>query len=312
MADCRPFYFCRLPREIRDLIYGHLVIKKLAPYAVKELDKALRKRDLVVSGEYHTDKVDRIYKELELNPTKKWHARHGLFTSIMATSHQIYDEASAVLYGRNCFCWTIYRNTHRTTLQDGGSNNLHLPARYNRLITRIHFEVYSLGDDPKPYPKYSYFAITSTRDDLRRCCVPLVANRLRDVKVSYIDFFCGESPGERIDSSIATFGSIAANRLRYLKFRVAPEILEPLKLLKGVENVTLKFAGFVLPDYSRELKEAMTAPKDGTLVAEERGPSSDVDDEEDEKEGEEKVEILQPSITARKAGRMEGKEGGKD
>lgn len=250
MTDLRPFAFYSLPRELRDLVYGHLLIKELTAGRANELVEALRERDPGDDGENQRCKLEVIDKELELDPTSKG---YGLSTSIMATSSQIHDEASAVLYGRNRFLWCIYGDTPRKSFGRASPDNLDLPAKYIRHITRIHLKVTFLGDAYESNPEGIRRTIALTSERLRRCCVALLPNRLTDVKVTYMDFF-----------------------VRAPKRRVRQKILEPLKLLKGVEKVTFAFYDLLSPDYVLELKGAMTAPKAATSASNNMGVDEDV------------------------------------
>lgn len=89
----------------------------------------------------------------------------------------------------------------------------------------------------------------------------LAPNRLREVKVTYL-----ASPGSRI----------VRDRVFHLSLEIGQQIFEPLKLLKGVGKVTLEFDRFIPPNYARELVQAMTAPKDAPVVAENIGTATDL------------------------------------
>ncbi|KAA6407571.1 MAG: hypothetical protein FRX48_08814 [Lasallia pustulata] len=66
MVDHRLSIFCSLPREIRDLIYGHLLIKKLTSRGTNALVEALCQSDSRVDGEYRSI-LDFIDREVELD-----------------------------------------------------------------------------------------------------------------------------------------------------------------------------------------------------------------------------------------------------
>ena len=104
--------------------------------------------------------------------------------------------------------------------------------------------------NPKAGPEGNCPQIDLTRGDLRNCCLTLVPNGLREVKVTYSVF------------------NLTTGRVSSLDMRMGQEILEPLKLLKGVGKVTLLFNGLVSPDYRMELVQAMTSPKAGPTAAE--------------------------------------------
>lgn len=272
MTDLRPFAFYSLPRELRDLVYGHLVIKELTAGRANELSEALRERDPGDDGEDQRCKLDVINKELELDPRSKG---YGLSTSIMATSNQIHDEASAVLYGRNRFRWGIHGATLQTSSGRDSCANLDLPAKYIRHITRIHFLFQYTGDAHAPNPEPDRRTIALTIDRLRRCCVALLPNRLRDVKVTYVDFVRARRVATIINDPFCLSATLSHLALLPIP-RVRQKILEPLKLLKGVEKVTFVFKDRLSPDYVLELKGAMTAPKAATSASNNMGVNEDV------------------------------------
>lgn len=104
----------------------------------------------------------------------------------------------------------------------------------------------------------------------------LLPNRLRDVKVTYVDFFVRPPPVARIVSDLFSLSACLSNLAMPPKPRVRQKILEPLKLLKGVEKVTFVFKGRFSPDYVLELKGAMTAPKAATSASNNMGVDEDV------------------------------------
>lgn len=219
--------------------------------------------------------LESIDSDLVLDPLSK---RNGLSTSIMATSRQIHDEASAILYGRNCFYWDISSRPSRAPLQDGDPGILLLPARYIGHITRIHFGVSFYGAGSWLPVADDVRAISSTHDELRRRCLVLVPNRVREVRVTYHD--TSLMTAETLLMTIPHFSPRGAIRNRIVRIET---ILEPLKLLNGVAKFNFDFDGLPLPGVAKELKQAlnalaqaMTAPKVKTLAAKEAGPSSDV------------------------------------
>lgn len=278
MTDLRPFIFDNLPRELRDSIYGHLVIKELTACAANALGEVLCERSPGGDAENQPRKLDLVDEELELDPSSLLKGyglsrlkRYGLSTSIMATSHRIHDEVSAVLYGRNRFRWCIYGDTLQRSAWKDSHNNLDLPAKYLRHLTRIHFVVNFMGDAHPSDPEGNRRTIALTRVRLRRCCVALLPNRLRDVKVTYIDFF---ATAHRFATDV-NHPFLLTPFLVTLAIppepRMRQTILEPLKLLKGVGKATFVFDGRVSPEYALELEDAMTAPKAGSSAAEEAG-----------------------------------------
>ena len=229
MVHRRPFVFQDLPRELRDEVYDYLLV----PYL--DVDEARRRDQWRLSNSLETSIKEELEHGLrdhgyvrELEPTKAGSRCHDLTRTlslaILATNHQIHDEASAVLYGRNIFKFTVCGYEGQALWQFGESHNPLLSSKYIRLITNVSFDVL--------YPD------AMARKTLEEYCRTLAAN-LREIKVCYLDLGFLPSP----DSNLGD------------------RVLEPLKLLSGLNKVT--FLGEASKQYKEELTKTMMAgPKD--------------------------------------------------
>ncbi|KAF4302391.1 hypothetical protein GTA08_BOTSDO10404 [Botryosphaeria dothidea] len=108
-----PFPLLNLPRELRDIVYGYMMIRKRITVTVgycwadkakgnkKRFDLRVRERRrtayqrTLAAGEQYAS-----YEEMKYGRRKAWNYPN---LNIFLTNRQIYDEASAVYYGKNTF-----------------------------------------------------------------------------------------------------------------------------------------------------------------------------------------------------------------
>lgn len=82
------FPFLQLPAEIRNEIYRHALMINRIMTVERTPDGPIVKKSMIA----HSD-------------PEEW---HPISTAILRTSNQIYQEASAILYGENCFQYHFY------------------------------------------------------------------------------------------------------------------------------------------------------------------------------------------------------------
>ena len=203
----------------------------------------------------------RLLVDIEIENTGKvpqnlWGYRLvGLSPAILATNHQIHDEAAPILYGHNIFHFGIGAKyfespTHQDYIEDPdvirslrirrhADIRTCLPSRYNRLICKLDLNIYIFWMRESSDPPYG---------------VNLITERLQDL----IEILAPNPPLREVSVLVAK----CHHRAPQVDYQ---RILDPLKLLRGVRNVTLRACEN--GDYLEELKAIMTSPRSTSMAS---------------------------------------------
>ncbi len=213
----QPFPFLRLPSELRNHIYRHL------------LDKANR-----------YPPVNDEEEHVRLSPYTP-RAKAGLDTAILATNRQVHDEAAYIFYGCQLF-HTIITGCGRRYYSNKCDEPLELLApEYRRRIMHISIEIHAtyhlnyIQDETQDGEK-------KTRAHTAQLCVLLAQCKLAEVRIHtrYLGML------QALQDSPERVNWVLENGWR---------TLEPFKALQNVGTVTLD--GDVDPEYARVLKRTM-------------------------------------------------------
>lgn len=140
----------------------------------------------------------KIYRELliaedeeMLDPTEMRGNPTGLHPQILACNRKIQDEAATVLYGENCFTWTVVGLYPLELWHGFETEKTVISRRYSRLITRMHISVSFRGDDGDISGPAIQKAHDQTLANMENVCEKLRLNDLKYLEVYYINSYTG-------------------------------------------------------------------------------------------------------------------------